>query len=521
MSEVPDGWATATIGSLCRLENGRAFKPSDWTNSGLPIVRIQNLNNARATFNYFNSEIDSRYYLRGGELLFAWSGTPGTSFGAHIWRGGEAVLNQHIFRVDFDSRTLDKRFFRHAINQKLNELIDVAHGGVGLRHVTKGVFESTKISVPPFYEQKRIADKLDVLFARVDACRENMDRFPALIKRFRQAVLDAATSGELTAEWRAIQNASLPAHVILSDYVIETNYGTSAKSTTSGIIPVLRMGNIQDGHIDWSDLVYTSDPVEIKKYALKSGDVLFNRTNSPDLVGKTAIFNGEREAIFAGYLVRFRCGQKLLPDYINYCLNSPEGRDYCWRVKSDGVSQSNINAKKLLEFRFLLPQLTEQQEIIRRVNILFAFADRLVTRVQAAQKAVERVTPVLLSKAFRGELILQDPSDEPASTLLERIRVARLEAPVITHHARRKTMQSQILKNVKSARELVEFLAENPIPRKPSWIMQAAELEVDDFYAFLREAVAQGWIERPEAGPAESELKVNINAFRQTADQRI
>lgn len=84
MSELPNGWVTAPIGTLCSLENGRAFKPTEWTTQGLPIVRIQNLNNPNAPFNYFDKEFDHRYHLLGGELVFAWSGTPGTSFGAHV-----------------------------------------------------------------------------------------------------------------------------------------------------------------------------------------------------------------------------------------------------------------------------------------------------------------------------------------------------------------------------------------------------------------------------------------------------
>ena len=146
MSSSPASWSLAPIGHLCELKNGRAFKPTEWSQTGLPIVRIQNLNNPQAPFNRYNGPWDHRHYLRGGELLFAWSGTPGTSFGAHVWRAEEALLNQHIFRVDFDQDLLDKRFFRHAINQKLGELIDVAHGGAGLQHVTKGVFEATEVA---------------------------------------------------------------------------------------------------------------------------------------------------------------------------------------------------------------------------------------------------------------------------------------------------------------------------------------------------------------------------------------
>jgi len=159
--ELPVGWVEAPIGELCALRNGRAFKPAEWSDTGIPIVRIQNLNNPSARFNYYQGEVDARHWLNGGELLFAWSGTPGTSFGAHIWEGGGGALNQHIFRVDFDSRSIDKAFFRFAINQKLNDLIEIAHGGVGLRHVTKGNFEATEISLPPLNEQRRIAAKLD------------------------------------------------------------------------------------------------------------------------------------------------------------------------------------------------------------------------------------------------------------------------------------------------------------------------------------------------------------------------
>jgi type I restriction enzyme S subunit len=204
---LPRGWAEAPIGSLCTLNNGRAFKPTEWTTEGIPIVRIQNLNNPDAAYNHFSGEFDERYHLRGGELLFAWSGTPGTSFGAHVWRGGEAVLNQHIFRVDFDESSLEKRFLRYAINRKLEELISIAHGGVGLRHVTKGKFENTLVAVPPLNEQKRISDKLDAVLARVDACRERLDSVPDILKRFRQAVLAAATSGKLTEEWRGSEGS--------------------------------------------------------------------------------------------------------------------------------------------------------------------------------------------------------------------------------------------------------------------------------------------------------------------------
>jgi type I restriction enzyme, S subunit len=110
-------------------------------------------------------------------------------------------------------------------------------------------------------------------------------------------------------------------------------------------------------------------------------------------------------------------------------LNSPTGRDYCWTVKSDGVSQSNINAKKLGEFEFELPTFEEQAEIVRRVEALFAKADRIEAQYQKARQNADRLTPALLAKAFRGELVPQDPNDEPASALLERVKADRATKP--------------------------------------------------------------------------------------------
>ncbi|MCP4183886.1 MAG: specificity determinant for hsdM and hsdR, partial [Hyphomicrobiales bacterium] len=172
--KLPDTWETVEIGKLSDLKNGRAFKPTDWTKDGLKIVRIQNLNNPDANYNNYSGEVRDRFIINTGDLLFAWSGTPGTSFGAHIWRGERAVLNQHIFRVDFDETIVSKKYFNYAINQKLSELIQKAHGGVGLRHVTKGKFEETVIELPPFSEQRRIVAKIEELFSELDKGVESL-----------------------------------------------------------------------------------------------------------------------------------------------------------------------------------------------------------------------------------------------------------------------------------------------------------------------------------------------------------
>jgi type I restriction enzyme S subunit len=200
----------------------------------------------------------------------------------------------------------------------------------------------------------------------------------------------------------------VPKRVTLDSVASSLSYGSSSKSSSAGKVPVLRMGNIQNGKLDWSGLVYTSDVGEIKKYGLIAGDVLFNRTNSPELVGKSALYQGERDAVYAGYLIRVRCGEEALPAYVTYCLNSPAGRAYCWRVKTDGVSQSNINAKKLAAFSFMLPSLAEQQEIIRRIGLVFGWLDNVGAEVGRGSELLDRLDQAILVKAFNGELIALD-----------------------------------------------------------------------------------------------------------------
>lgn len=182
------------------------------------------------------------------------------------------------------------------------------------------------------------------------------------------------------------------------------------------------MGNIQKGEIDWSNLVYSSDDEEIRKYYLHPGTVLFNRTNSPELVGKAGIYRGEKPAIFAGDLIRINNFDVLNPEYLNYWLNSSFARQLCREVKTDGVSQSNINAQKLSKFEIPFCDPEEQQVVVSRIKQYFHLADQIEYRYHKAKTHIDNLTQSILAKAFRGELVPQDPNDEPASELLKRIK---------------------------------------------------------------------------------------------------
>ena len=435
MSQLPAGWANAQIGDVCTLNNGRAFKPTEWSSRGLPIVRIQNLNNPAASFNYFEGEFDQKYHLKGGELVFAWSGTPGTSFGAHVWRNQEAVLNQHIFRVDFNSNFLDKRFFRHAINQTLDHLIGIAHGGVGLRHVTKGKFEGTSISIPPVAEQKRIADKLDSVLARVDACRNRLDRLPALLKRFRQSILAAATSGRLTEDWRADHDIALFTWK-------ETTLGGACRKITDGEhitpqvlndgIPLISAKDVREWGVDFSDTKFVSEhfaETSRKRCDPEFKDVLVVSRGAT--VGRTCLVASDKVFCLMGSVLLFKPNEAtVISEYFAYFLSSPSGLEQL-TMASGATAQQAIYIRDAKNLPIQLPSTPEQTEIVRRVEILFAFADRLEARLASARRQVGQLTPALLAKAFRGELVAQDPADEPAAELLKRLAAQREAAPKI------------------------------------------------------------------------------------------
>ena len=207
----------------------------------------------------------------------------------------------------------------------------------------------------------------------------------------------------------------------VESFTYDLQYGTSEKSSNEGDIPVLRMGNItRIGTIDFADLVYSSNKDDISKYALLKDDLLFNRTNSSEWVGKTAIFKSDLPAIYAGYLIRVRC-ILVCPDYINFVLNSSYHRDWCNSVKTDAVNQSNINAQKLSKHLIPIPPYEEQLRIVAETKIWMNVIDKLDCDVSEFEQVISKIKSKILDLAIHGKLVLQDPNDEPAIELLKRI----------------------------------------------------------------------------------------------------
>ena len=219
-------------------------------------------------------------------------------------------------------------------------------------------------------------------------------------------------------------------------------YGTATKSAPSGEVPVLRMGNVRGAKLDLSDLVYTSDGDEIDKLLLHDGDVLFNRTNSPELVGKTAIYRGSKPAIFAGYLIRVNHMRSVVDgQYLNLFLNSQIARHYGSSVKTDGVNQSNISGAKLRNYPFPYCSIEEQRKIVCNLASLLSLADKLENEIVEQLDSATVLRQAILKRAFSGQLVSEDPNDEPASVLLDRIRAEREQ---LTKRPRHRKTEEQL-----------------------------------------------------------------------------
>lgn len=327
------------------------------------------------------------------------------------------IRNNHI-DANYLMYCFQSKYFREFM------LSNVSGVGGSLMRAQPKYVQTYPIPLPPLSEQQRIVERIEELFAKLDEAKERLQEVADSFAVRKAAILHKAFTGELTKQWRrenGVSDASWEEKTI-GEICSSLKYGTSKKSSDDGEVVVLRMGNLQNGEIDWSNLAYTSDEEDIKKYLLKSGDVLFNRTNSPELVGKTSIYRGEMPAIYAGYLIKLDYEKNIVVgDYLNYYLNSSKAKEYYMQVKTDGVSQSNINAKKIGEFEIPLPSLSEQHEIVRLIDDLLARERSAQQATEQALASIDLMKKSILARAFRGELGTNKASEASALELLKQV----------------------------------------------------------------------------------------------------
>ena len=205
-NELPPAWASTKVGDICNLLNGRAYKKDELQESGkYRVLRVGNLFTNPHWF-YSDLELEEDKYCDRGDLLYAWS----ASFGPYIWDGNKVIYHYHIWKVEFQEELISKNFLRAYFDWDKEVIKREQGSGSTMIHVTKKSMEERSIPLPPLNEQRRIADKLDTTLAAVEACKQKLNNASETIQRFRQSVLAAAVSGELTREWREHNTAGTP-----------------------------------------------------------------------------------------------------------------------------------------------------------------------------------------------------------------------------------------------------------------------------------------------------------------------
>lgn len=447
---IPPTWRWVALGAALEMVNGRAFKPSDWKTSGLPIVRIQNLNRETAEFNYADPDaVLPRHIIDSGTLLISWSGTPGTSFGAFIWNRGKAALNQHIFSCVQRSPAFSDRFLQLAINTRLDELIAKAHGGVGLQHVTKGKLEALALALPPLAEQHRIVAKVDELMALCDRLEARQQDAEAAHARLVQALLDSLTQARDAQEFQAgwerlagefetlfitessidglkqaiLQSAcnggmtAKPKSISVDDEPFDLpadwcwkNLGSLSKLVTSGSrgwkefysdkgSTFIRSQDIKADRLEFDQRAFVSLPpnTEGARTQVQKYDLLITITGAN--VGKAAVLTEPIEdAYVSQHVALVRLHDPLHALYIHRWLTNNYGGRRLLLSSSYGA-KPGLNLQNIKDLPVPLPPLAEQGRIVAKVTELLALCDQLKARIAAGRVKQAQLAEALVKQA--------------------------------------------------------------------------------------------------------------------------
>jgi type I restriction enzyme, S subunit len=329
---------------------------------------------------------------------------------------------------------LDNRYLFYWLKHPMFlDYVEAESHGLNMPRLGTDTGRAAPFILAPLNEQKRIADKLDAVLARVDACRDRLDRIPAILKRFRQSVLTSAAdrslihdTEEFCASWKKKP----------LDQVAEFISGFAFKSewfSSKGDFQVLKIANVKNGFIDIAaapSFISQTIANQFAKFKAISEDILISMTGTKYKkdYGYVGLFLFQKDAFVNQRVGIIRANRnEVLPKYLAIYLQSNDFRDQFFDGETGQVNQGNVGAGHIKSCLIAYPDIQTQTEIVRRVGSLFAYADRLEARYTAARAQVEKLTPSLLTKAFRGELVPQDPNDEPASELLELIGVQRDE----------------------------------------------------------------------------------------------
>ena len=507
------------MGDIADYVNGRAFRTSEWETAGRPIIRIQNLTKSSSRVHYYSREVEEMYIVRPGDILVSWAAT----VDVFVWSGPEAVLNQHIFKV---LPFVDEKFAFYAIKSILRRLREQVHG-TGMQHITRGLFLSTPIPVPPRGEQTRIAEKIERLRENLSQARLVLGSVISAVAAFRKSLLATAFRGGLTrpnledgpasvlidriqkdkiqalvskpsrrpsfppgkqlyrGEGKRTAPYAIPDHWVwaTADQVSIASEGGSTPLRTDHSnfdpegVPLIKVENIHDD----GKVVLVKNQLRIereihdgrqRKSRVRPGDVLVNIVGPP--LGKIGLIPSEiPEANINQAIVFFRPHPLIFPEYLWWALRSPV-INAILKSMGKGVRQENIRRTQVGKIAVPLAPKAEQYEIVCKLQGLFDRQSVIVAEARDALGLLDVLDEAVLARGLRGELVEQDPGEEPASALLDDIDLRRRQG----YYSSRPRDQTSDRKsrppdhpdrpNVPSTKQTVLVSEYSEVPRKAS-----------------------------------------------------
>lgn len=451
--ELTKGWVEKPLGEIVVVERGSSPRPikSFLTDEsdGVNWIKIGDAKKGQMYIDSTKEKITlegakkSRYVGIGDFIL-----SNSMSFGLPYIMAIPGYIHDGWFVIRLP-KEIDSNYFYYLLSSSYlkNQFQLLAAGGVVL-NISGDLVKKALLPIAPIPEQKRIVEKLDSLLAQVGTIQQRLNNLTDIIKRFRQSVLAAAVSGKLTEQWRDKSNAKSWQDITFDYLVLESANGLSKRKGSEGAeTTILRLADFKDAvRVNGKERKILLTEKEVKKYQLIENDLLVIRVNgSIELAGKFILYNQCSDVEgFCDHFIRFRVNQeKSLPKFLTFITNEGLGRRYLVDSLSTSAGQNTINQTSIKALKIKLPSIAEQTEIVRLVEQYFALADTLEKNLANAKQRVDNLTQSILAKAFRGELVPQDPNDEPADKLLARIKAARLEAEKLETAAKKAAKTSK------------------------------------------------------------------------------
>lgn len=446
-------WPRVPMGDFVAVLNGFPFKSGQFSDAdGAPIIRIRDVT-AGHTKTYYRGEIPEGYWVREGDLVVGMDG----DFNSRIWESSAGLLNQRVCKLSPDPAVMEVQFLARILPGYLG-LINEATPSVTVKHLSSKTLKETPVPVPPLPEQRRIVAKLDRLSARSAAARDHLARTTKLATRAKQAILTEAFRGGVSSkehrEYADRQEIDTPFAIPaiwewktaeeLCEWITK---GTTPKrndlNSDGGDVPFIKVYNLTfDGSLDFTkEPTFVSKSIHegfLKRSKVFPGDILMNIVGPP--LGKVSVVpETHPEWNMNQAIAVFRAKDEVLPAFLAKWLLSEAYLSWATALSKATAGQRNLTLEICRRSPVPVPPLDEQAEIVRRIEAAFSRIDRLTEEASRAAHLLDRLDERLLAKAFRGELVPQNPDYEPAEALLTRIREARAANPK-AKRGRRKAM---------------------------------------------------------------------------------